>query len=657
MLATLILLMASFAILPSQTGGDDRKKLLVINSYNVGYKWTDDTMLGIQAAIRASGNNVHMESEFMGTKRTLDPEYLRLLYETYRHKFSRTRFDAVIATDNDAFDLVLKHREELFPGTPVIFCGVNQFEVAQLKGARGVTGVNEVANVKKNLDLALKLHPKTRQVVIINDTTTTGLAVHNRIMELLPDYRGRIDITLLEDVEMPQILSTVRSLKKDAVVLFTFFFRDSKGRVYDFDESVSLISQACPVPIYGTHDFNLGYGMVGGMLASGYNQGNMAGTMAMQVLHGEPIDQIPIVMNSPNRYMFDYRQLKRFNINPDDLPPDSIVINRPASIYKVQRSVIWAMAAAFAGLLLSVLLLLRYMAIKRQAAHELGQLAAELEQRVQQRTKELEKSQAVLERQNQELQKTYQGLKAETADRIRVMEELRLKDQLLLQQSRMAAMGEMLGNIAHQWRQPLNLVGLKIQEIGLATKLGAFSEEMLRANVAKAMEILIHLSKTIDDLRTLSTPDKKKVLFNVAQVIAKTMSLIGENLKDQGIPVETSVENDLQIEGYPNEYLQVLLNILMNSRDAILERAIPDPHITLRAFAENGRTEVIITDNAGGIAENIIDKIFDPYFTTKELGKGTGVGLFMAKTIIEKNMGGSLAVRNTGDGVEFRISV
>ena len=200
-------------------------------------------------------------------------------------------------------------------------------------------------------------------------------------------------------------------------------------------------------------------------------------------------------------------------------------------------------------------------------------------------------------------------------------------------------------------------MGLKIQEIGLATKLGAFSEEMLRANVAKAMEILIHLSKTIDDLRTLSTPDKKKVLFNVAQVIAKTMSLIGENLKDQGIPVETSVENDLQIEGYPNEYLQVLLNILMNSRDAILERAIPDPHITLRAFAENGRTEVIITDNAGGIAENIIDKIFDPYFTTKELGKGTGVGLFMAKTIIEKNMGGSLAVRNTGDGVEFRISV
>ena len=657
-LVTLSLLLVTMAsLLPAHSFGNDRKKVLILNSYSPGYKWTDDIIEGIAAATREARLNVSLQHEFMGTKRYFDQQYLRLLFEMYKHKFRQSRFDVIIATDNDAFDFLVKYRDTLFPGTPVIFCGVNQFDPAQLHGAKGFTGVNELVNIKATLDLALKLHPKTRQIVVINDTTTTGRTVHNRIMELLPEYRERLDFVLLEDMEMPQILATVKKLPSDALVLFTFFSRDSKGRLYDFDESILMVAQASPVPIYGTHDFNLGYGIVGGMLASGYVQGKTAGTMAMRVLRGEEVDKMPVVMTSPNRHMFDYRQLRRFHIKISDLPPDSIVINRPIDIYSVHKSAIWGMAFAVGCLVLSILLLLRNAAIKKQAERGLRQLTLELEERVQQRTRELEKSQTVLERQNRELQKTYLGLKAETADRIRVMEELRLKDQLLLQQSRMAAMGEMLGNIAHQWRQPLNLVGLKIQEIGLSCKLGAFSEELLNANVTKAMEILLHLSKTIDDLRTLSTPDKNKVRFKVNEVIAKTVSLIGENLQDQGITIDTSSDDDPEIDGYPNEYAQVLLNILMNSRDAFLERDVQDRRITVRARKEDGRSVVVVSDNAGGIAEEIIGKIFDPYFTTKDLGKGTGVGLFMSKTIIEKNMGGRLTASNTGDGVEFTISV
>ena len=656
-LVTLSLLLVTMASLPAHSFGNDRKKVLILNSYSPGYKWTDDIIEGIAAATREARLNVSLQHEFMGTKRYFDQQYLRLLFEMYKHKFRQSRFDVIIATDNDAFDFLVKYRDTLFPGTPVIFCGVNQFDPAQLHGAKGFTGVNELVNIKATLDLALKLHPKTRQIVVINDTTTTGRTVHNRIMELLPEYRERQDFVLLEDMEMPQILATVKKLPSDALVLFTFFSRDSKGRLYDFDESILMVAQASPVPIYGTHDFNLGYGIVGGMLASGYVQGKTAGTMAMRVLRGDEVDKMPVVMTSPNRHMFDYRQLRRFHIKISDLPPDSIVINRPIDIYSVHKSAIWGMAFAVGCLVLSILLLLRNAAIKKQAERGLRQLTLELEERVQQRTRELEKSQTVLERQNRELQKTYLGLKAETADRIRVMEELRLKDQLLLQQSRMAAMGEMLGNIAHQWRQPLNLVGLKIQEIGLSCKLGAFSEELLNANVTKAMEILLHLSKTIDDLRTLSTPDKSKVRFKVNEVIAKTVSLIGENLQDQGITIDTSSDDDPEIDGYPNEYAQVLLNILMNSRDAFLERDVQDRRITVRARKEDGRSVVVVSDNAGGIAEEIIGKIFDPYFTTKDLGKGTGVGLFMSKTIIEKNMGGRLTASNTGDGVEFTISV
>jgi signal transduction histidine kinase len=137
----------------------------------------------------------------------------------------------------------------------------------------------------------------------------------------------------------------------------------------------------------------------------------------------------------------------------------------------------------------------------------------------------------------------------------------------------------------------------------------------------------------------------------------KTISLIEKSLKNQHITIDVSTSDDPQINGYPNEYAQVLLNILMNARDAFLETKLDNARIAVRSWEENGRSVVTITDNAGGIKTEILDKIFEPYFTTKDLGKGTGVGLFMSKTIIEKNMGGCLSVSNIGDGVELRIEV
>lgn len=643
LLTMLAMLLAAMACLPSVSRGDSLKRLLVLNSYSPGYKWTNDEIRGIAEAVEEADNTVRIHCEFMDTKRVSDAEYFRLLYETYRYKFRNTRFDVIITTDNDALEFMLKYRDRLFPGTPVVFCGVNYFEPSQLHGARLFTGVNEAPDLKATLDLALKLQPKTRQIVVIGDTTTTGLLVHSALLQVLPAYRDRVNFVFLEDTDMPEILAKVRGLKADSLIFYIFFFRDKNGKVFDFDQSISMITRESPVPIYGTWDFNLGYGMVGGLLTSGYDQGKTAGTMAIRILRGEKVENIPIVMNSPNHYMFDYRQLRRFGIDLSALPPDSVVINRPARFYTVPPLVIWGTVAALAALVLIILLLLRTMAARKKAEDELRSLTEELEKRVEERTKEL--------------QEAYLGLQAETEERIRVMEELRQKDQLLIHQSRMAAVGEVLSNIAHHWRQPLNVLGLRVQEIGFSSKLGSFSKELLDTNIAKAMEILNGLSKTIDDFRTFSLQDKQLVTFKVNEVIEKTVSLIAENFREQGIVIETSSAGEPQIDGYPNEYAQALLNILMNSRDAFKERQISDARITLRSWTEDGRSEVLISDNAGGIEEGILDKIFDAYFTTKELGKGSGIGLFMSKKIIEKNMGGRLTARNTDGGVEFRITV
>ena len=293
----------------------------------------------------------------------------------------------------------------------------------------------------------------------------------------------------------------------------------------------------------------------------------------------------------------------------------------------------------------------------KSAEDALVKLNEELEMRVAQRTEQLQEIQIELEAQNAQLQEAYQEQEEQSAQRIWILEELRQKEQPLIQQSRMAAMGEMLVNISHQWRQPLNVLGMKVQELGLTFKYGDFSEKILDDSTREVMEIIQNMSQTISDFQNFLAPDQEKVPFRADQIITKTVSLLEENLKKQRIGVDISSAGTPLINGYPNEYGQAVMNLLTNARDAFLEREVADAVITVRSWGENGRSVATITDNAGGIGEEILDRIFDAFYTTKELGKGTGVGLFLSKTIIEKNMGGRLSVRNVGGGAEFRIEV
>jgi len=171
------------------------------------------------------------------------------------------------------------------------------------------------------------------------------------------------------------------------------------------------------------------------------------------------------------------------------------------------------------------------------------------------------------------------------------------------------------------------------------------------------MELIQHMSRTIDDFRNYFRPDKEKSTFKVTEAIENTLSLIEDSFKNQHIDIEVVAKNEPVIYGYRNEFAQALLNILNNARDALTERSIDAPKVIITIYTEDNRAIVTVTDNAGGIDKEIMGKIFDPYFTTKGPQSGTGVGLFMSKTIIEKNMGGRLVARNIANGAEFRIEV
>jgi PAS domain S-box-containing protein len=238
----------------------------------------------------------------------------------------------------------------------------------------------------------------------------------------------------------------------------------------------------------------------------------------------------------------------------------------------------------------------------------------------------------------------------ETAKRIE-------KDKLLIQQSKLATMGEMIGAIGHQWRQPLNSLGLMIQDTLFAYKYGEMDEEYLKNFKEHAMETIQTMSKTIDDFKNFFSPNKKEEQFFLEDAIAQTIKILDAQLKNNSIEVifdKDSIHKHPYV-CYKNELNQVILNILANAKDALIEKKPQTPFIKIDVECVGDGCEIAIEDSAGGIPSEIIEKVFEPYFTTKEEGKGTGIGLYMSKDIVDEHLGGKISVENSENGARFTI--
>ncbi|OGT97854.1 MAG: hypothetical protein A2079_08375 [Geobacteraceae bacterium GWC2_48_7] len=254
--------------------------------------------------------------------------------------------------------------------------------------------------------------------------------------------------------------------------------------------------------------------------------------------------------------------------------------------------------------------------------------------------------------------KVEKELQQEIVEKLHAVEELRLKEQLLFQRSRQAAMADLLVNISHHWRQPLNMLGLLVQELSFGYAGSDEGKMHIDSTVDKVMKLILQMSKTIDDFTGLFEIEEQRTQFSLKESVLKAISLLQEGLTDNGLRLEIEeIEHDLMLNGFFNEYSQIMLIILMNARDVLRERKIVDAKIVVRLFKEEGKTVVTISDNAGGIPEEKLHMVFDPYFSTKGPDKGRGLGLYLARNIIEKNMHGSLTVTNKGGGAEFRIEV
>jgi len=218
-------------------------------------------------------------------------------------------------------------------------------------------------------------------------------------------------------------------------------------------------------------------------------------------------------------------------------------------------------------------------------------------------------------------------------------------------------MGEMISMIAHQWRQPLSVLGTIVQNIHLRYSLGKLDKDYLEKQRLLSNGLTEKMSATIDDFRNFFKPNKERKDFSIKDTIKKTIFLIDDSFRSHSINIENETFDDVIVNGFGNELSQVLLNILTNSKDAFIENKIEAPHIQIQTKQIQTHIRILISDNAGGIRKSIINKIFEPYFTTKSTHNGTGLGLYMSKIIIEENMKGELKVKNIENGVEFSIYI
>ena len=231
----------------------------------------------------------------------------------------------------------------------------------------------------------------------------------------------------------------------------------------------------------------------------------------------------------------------------------------------------------------------------------------------------------------------------------------RQKDAVVIYQSRLAKMGEMIGNIAHQWRQPLNSLGIILSELKDSFNYGDLDREYFEDSVQKSKQIIAKMSQTIDDFRDFLSPSKEEAPFPVNESILFILDLMEESLRSNKIRVDTKLTPDAVVIGYDNEFSQVISNILDNARDALEESAPPQKVISITTEKDEDQVEIRIINNGHPISREVMEKMFTPYFTTKTLGKGTGIGLYMSKIIIEDHMKGTIRFENTGQGVCCRI--
>jgi len=935
----------------------EKKNILLIHSYHAGMTWIDNINKAVDNILKPELNNYIIYKEYMDTKRHNSKEYYESLKEIYLKKYQNIKFDIILSSDNNAFDFLVKNKNELFGNSPVSFCGVNGFEKSMLKGKKDFTGVAEQFSDKETVDTILKLHPKVKNIYIINDYLPTGKAWSKDMKKSLKIYDSKVNITYADNLTLEQLKSKVNSFTDETVVLLGVYFADKNKNYITYEKIGSYLLEQSAAPVYCLLNFNILNNVIGGKVIGGYSQGEAMSKIALRILNGEKPNDIKIKFAEANEYIFNHNGITKYNLDQSLLPKNSKIINKPFSLYEEYKYILFNLMYMFISVILLFFIILFYIRYKNRSKggirdeliisiirfapvviipimtgfivwlflystntkhqelkkvekinyienmkqisknevdryvqvtksilsstdkkdikkiknllldiaketkygksgyiivgtldgymlshpnknlvgsnffdgkHEKakevflkfkkridkdskgfveyewnnpssksletkityvniipqlkwyvasGVYLDEIDRTIEDKIKkdaiyddkniniilltsivllgfsliisivlsviiknvfknyrknildEVKKSKIIQKakeefetifkyaqdgiaitnldgdfikfndafkkmtgyNQDQLIKKNCQDLTLEE-DRVKNQEAIKkaikighvenfekkcimannqvitvhisisilpdkqsllmiIKDassiKLLEEQSKNAAMGEMIGNIAHQWRQPLSVISTGATGLMVGKEYNTLNDQFFKETCEAINNNAQYLSKTIDDFKDFIKGERKLVNFNLSKNINSFLHLVEGAIKGNNIQLILDLDDSIIINGYPNELIQCFINIFNNAKDALKNIENSDRVIFISTKQiENGVT-ITFKDNAGGIPQDVLPHIFEPYFTTKHQSKGTGLGLSMTYNLIVKGMDGSIEAHNT----------
>lgn len=688
----------------------DKKEILVLNSYHPGYSWSDEIVKGIRSVFSEDGDGVAFYIEYMDTKR-LSPEIsFPLLEQLYQIKYKQPHFDVIIVSDNNALKFLKENHDKLFPNIPIVFCGINNYRDDLIAGIGGVTGVAEDIDFSETVRLVLKLHPEATHLVAISDGTVSANENLLRFQEGVSGVGEKIQTIELTALPPQDLAVALEKLPPTSILFHLDYYAPPKSSRLSVKESFALINTASSLPIYVNTDNKIGMGAVGGVVNTGYLQGQTAAGMAKDILSGTPVSEIPIQKVSPKRTIFDYKLLKRYKINFSKLPENSIFINQPQSFYAKYKAVI----AVVSGIILvltffSVCLTIVYLKQRRsekkyrslfddalEMIHivnkdgliidanltELQTLGYNAEEYIgkpvldiihpdyKEKTmvalrclaegkdvKEFEsmficKNGAPVHVEVNSVPEIKDGKLVSARAIIRNITSRKELEERLVQAQKMEAIGTLAGGIAHDFNNILTAIlgytELALGEIDNPEKLKKHLDEVFKGgNRAKELvqQILAFSRKSAKQLEPLRV-----------QIIVKEVLKLLRSSIPATIEIKQNIDSDCDIVlADPTQIHQVIMNLCTNAYQAmretggILTISLQAIHFSKKDVSTEMHLEpgsylkLDIGDTGVGIPKEFKDRIFEPYFSTKEKGEGTGLGLAVVHGIVT-NLKGEITV-------------
>ncbi|HEU4390396.1 MAG TPA: sensor histidine kinase [Blastocatellia bacterium] len=545
--------------------------------------------------------NVEFYSESLNLSQFRDERHDGVLRDYYRRKYAGTRLDLIVAVMGPSLEFLLRHGAALFPGIPIVFCGVDPSNLEGKTLSANITGVLVNRAFGPTLDIALRLQPGTRSVFVVGGTSSFDRQLQAIARRDFEPFERRAAIIYLTALPMEDLLLRLSHLPAHSVVIYLTLFADGKGRPFVPHDALKLITRAANAPVYVSVDQYLGQGAVGGHVYSLETHGHDTAEIGLRILRGESPANIPIIEKSAYRDIFDWRQLQRWGLDENLLPPGSVIEFRQPTAWDRYRWYIVAALAiiAFQGAIIGDLLLHR---ARRRRAEALQQELAHV--------------------------------------------------------SRMSTMGELAASLAHELNQPLTAILSNAQAAQRFIATNSASLDEVKEILADIVKDDSRAGAVIRQMRALVKKEALEfALFDLTSTIREVVVLARTDAILHNIHVLLDIDPGMPlVRGDRVQLQQVLLNLLLNAFDAMKDCQANKREITVRAEHGGGRmVEITVADHGTGLPGHKLEKIFQPFYTTKP--NGLGMGLSISRSIIEAHGGRLWAENNADCGATFFFTV